>query len=90
MTEGRGSEEEGDAGVQLMADNLALKGNEAQYAMRYMRLKLGRRTSPAMRASNDGLLMPDRERRAQIERFVDGLIEDAAALRRATTRKEID
>jgi hypothetical protein len=90
MIEGRGSEEEGDEGVQLMADNLALRGNEAQYAMRYMRLKLGRRTSPAMKASNGGPLVPDRERRAQIERFVDGLIEDAAVLRRATTRKEID
>ena len=32
-----------------MADNLALKGNEARYAMRYMRLKLGRRTSPDMK-----------------------------------------
>jgi hypothetical protein len=88
MTEERGSEEESDEGVQLMADKLALKGNEAQYAMRYMRLRLGRRT--AMKASNGGPLVPDRERRAQIERLVDGLIEDAAVLRRATTRKEID
>ena len=80
----------GDEGVQLIADNLALRGNEARYAMRYMRLKLGRRTSPAMKASNGGPLVPDRERRAQIERFVDGLIDDAAVLRRATTRKEID
>jgi hypothetical protein len=43
-----------------------------------------------MKASNGGPLVPDRERRAQIERLVDGLIEDAAVLRRATTRKEID
>jgi hypothetical protein len=88
MTEERGSEEESDEGVQLMADKLALKGNGG--AVRDALHAAEARTRTAMKASNGGPLVPDRERRAQIERLVDGLIEDAAVLRRATTRKEID
>ncbi len=60
----------------MTLDNRALRGNEAQYAMRYLRLRAGwRHARPPKKKGRP--LVDDPVRRARIERLVDQLIEDA-------------
>jgi predicted transcriptional regulator len=60
----------------MSLDNLALRGAEAQYAMRYLRLRAGWRLE--RQPSKHGRpLVGDPVRRVRIERLVDQLIEDA-------------
>ena len=60
----------------LLVDNMALKGNEAQYALCYLRLRAGWRNAwPPKKKGRH--LVDDPMRRVRIERLVDQLIEDA-------------
>jgi predicted transcriptional regulator len=60
----------------MSLDDLALRGNEAQYAMRYLRLRAGwRHAWPPKKKGRP--LVGDPVRRVRIERLVDQLIEDA-------------